>query len=304
VTTAAKIAFVVRLAGDLLLGEAQRNESGCRVGLIAAPVLCLLRGRSVIAEPVGLHDQAELGPVEVDAEAVHVALRQWRGQARTARDRKETALELGVGEGEGVAVEQTAERGDAALSCAPFERRAEAVGIDQVELVGLVGGGLELVRREALREIKQRAHDTRERDAVAVRDVGFGERPAVDADARPLPLRPRNRHVYRPSSLLVNAIDLARGVMTERSARPAAENGSNEDPMPRELRPADGVDAAMDRVQLAPADSVVDRARAEPQVEQLASCHHAMLLRSQPEHFRERDLLTFPTHRWGKSAKR
>jgi hypothetical protein len=65
------------LEPDLCAREAQRNEAGCRVRLVAAPVLSLLRRRAVVAEVVSLDDEPELGPVEVDAVAVHVRLREW-----------------------------------------------------------------------------------------------------------------------------------------------------------------------------------------------------------------------------------
>ena len=84
--------------------------------------------------------------------------------------------------------------------------------------------------------------------------------PAVSADPGPPAHRSRHRHVDRTGPRLANAMDLAGGVMTERRAEPAAENASNQDTVPRELWPAYGIDAAVDRMQLAPTDAVFDRA--------------------------------------------
>jgi hypothetical protein len=44
------------------------------VGLVSAPIARLLGGRSVVAEAVGLDDEPEAGPEEVDAKAVHPLL--------------------------------------------------------------------------------------------------------------------------------------------------------------------------------------------------------------------------------------
>jgi F0F1-type ATP synthase beta subunit len=43
---------------DLRVGEAQRDEAGSDVLLVADSVLRLLRGRAVVAQAVGLDDQA------------------------------------------------------------------------------------------------------------------------------------------------------------------------------------------------------------------------------------------------------
>jgi len=42
------------------------------VGLVAEPISGLLSGRAVVAQAVGLDDQAEVGPPDVDPAAVHV----------------------------------------------------------------------------------------------------------------------------------------------------------------------------------------------------------------------------------------
>ncbi len=172
-----------RLVRDLVVGEAQRRQAGRRVGLIATPVARLLGGRAVVAQPVGLDDQAELRPEEVDSEAVEVSLRQRRGQTGAPGDRQEAPLELGLGEGEGVALEQAPERGRAALGPAAGERRAQSLRIDEVEPVRLVDESLELARGQAGGEVQHGADRTGDTDAVEGREVGLGERAAVEADA-------------------------------------------------------------------------------------------------------------------------
>jgi hypothetical protein len=65
----------------------------------------LLGGRAVVAEAVGLDDQLQVGPEEVDAEVVHALAGERLRQAGPQRNRDEQALELGIGEREGADVE-------------------------------------------------------------------------------------------------------------------------------------------------------------------------------------------------------
>jgi hypothetical protein len=55
--------------------EAQANEPCRGMVLVSPAVVSLLRGRSVVPQPVRLYDEAEIGPVEIDAVPVHSRLR-------------------------------------------------------------------------------------------------------------------------------------------------------------------------------------------------------------------------------------
>ena len=79
-------ADVVGPVEDLGVGEAQGAEAGPRVGLVATEVDRLLGGGPVMAEAVGLDDEAEVGPEEVDAVAAEAALRR-RAEAGRRRGR-------------------------------------------------------------------------------------------------------------------------------------------------------------------------------------------------------------------------
>ena len=57
------------IVDDVSVREPQRRQSGRGVRLIAPAVVALLRRRAVVAQTVGLDDESELGPVEVDAES-------------------------------------------------------------------------------------------------------------------------------------------------------------------------------------------------------------------------------------------
>jgi hypothetical protein len=169
--------------GDLVVGEPQRGQARRHVGLIAAPVTRLLGGRAVVAQAVGLDDEAEVRPEEVDPEAVEPLLCEGRGQTRPPGDGEKAALELRVGEGEGVAVEEVAKGGSATAG----KRRPQPLRIDEVEPVGCVDHGLELALRQEAGEIEQRPDRAGHRYAVAQHDLVVGHGPAVEADARAEP---------------------------------------------------------------------------------------------------------------------
>lgn len=77
--------------------ETELGKTGGGVGLVAEPVPRLLSGGAVIAETIGLDHQAEIGPVEVDFEAVYPRPCQRRRQASLTSQRKEAAFELLLG---------------------------------------------------------------------------------------------------------------------------------------------------------------------------------------------------------------
>jgi hypothetical protein len=60
----------------------------------------------VIAQPVGLHDQSDLGPEEVDFKAVDPLFAQGRRETCRSRERAEVDLQIRVGEAKGELVEQ------------------------------------------------------------------------------------------------------------------------------------------------------------------------------------------------------
>ena len=65
---------------------------------------------SVIPEPIGFDHEPQLGPEEVDPVPVDSLLGQRRGKTRAANQPDEPPLQLGVGEGEGAPIEDSAQR--------------------------------------------------------------------------------------------------------------------------------------------------------------------------------------------------
>ena len=101
--------------------ESQLDAPGRGMRLIPTPILQLLHRRPVIGESVRLDDEAELGPVEVDAVAVDALLCERGREAGRPGNPDEAALELRVSEGERGAVEKCAQRPDSGLAGASVE---------------------------------------------------------------------------------------------------------------------------------------------------------------------------------------
>src|SRR5436190_466903 len=128
---------VIGLVADLGVGEAQHGEPCGGKGLVADPVARLLHRRSVIAKAVGLDDESELRPIEVDPNAGEPPLRGGRRQAGTPSDGKKSPFQLGLGEAEGRAIEDAAEPRGAVDAASVVDEGSETFRINEIELVGV-----------------------------------------------------------------------------------------------------------------------------------------------------------------------
>src|SRR4051794_16334807 len=135
------------------------------------------------ATAVGLDDQVEFGPEEVDAEAVDAVLRLRQREAGSPGDRQKEALEVAVGEDVGLAVEELAEPLQPAARRRHADHFAQRLGMDEVKLVGLIDGRFELARSKRCREVDERLRWWCRRDAVAVRS-GSQNGATMEGDAR------------------------------------------------------------------------------------------------------------------------
>jgi hypothetical protein len=79
--------YVPGLMADLPVREPQRDEPRGGVSLVTQPIARLLRGRAVVAKAVGLNNQAELRPEEVDVVPVDASLRMRAIKSSAAGDR-------------------------------------------------------------------------------------------------------------------------------------------------------------------------------------------------------------------------
>src|SRR5205814_5987972 len=135
--------------------EAKPRQAGGRVRLVAEGVPGLLGRGAVVAEAVRFDDEVELRPVEVDLEAVEMDPGQWFREARGAGDGQKPALELRIGQDECVAVEEAAKGGEPGAPCYRLESLAQALGRDQIQLVGFVDGGFQLPLGERRGEVDE-----------------------------------------------------------------------------------------------------------------------------------------------------
>jgi len=153
------------------VGEPQVGQTGRRVGLIADPITRLLGRRPVVAKPIGLDDQTEIRPEEIDLEAVDPAPGERQGKPSRFDHGQEASLELGVGEAEAALAEHLPENTDTTLAGKAFERGEKRFRIRQVEPVCLIDGPLDDSRLISSREIYERAYRAGDRDLVALRHV-------------------------------------------------------------------------------------------------------------------------------------
>ncbi len=166
------------------------------MGLVANAVPGLLGRGAVVAKPIGLDNETKVRPVEVDTEPAQAPAGLRLIEPRATRYRKEEPFELGVGEGEGCAVEQSKQDTSASPARALLELPAHGLRVDQVELVSLVDGGLELAGREHGGEIDEGADGVGHRYPEVDFGLEFGA--AMDPDSGPLRVTVRrNGDIYR-----------------------------------------------------------------------------------------------------------
>jgi hypothetical protein len=202
----------------------------------------------VVAQAVGLDDQAEVRPEEVDSVSIDSLLGERLREPGPARNPQESLFELGVGEGEGRTVENFTQHARAWIALSVARRGAKLIRVDEIELVGFIYRSLHLWRCQLGREIDQSPAWSCGWNVLATRDVGGTERrPPVDANAPAFPdAISRYRDAYRPTVLGSNS-PKGRGVaVTQHSTVTARENGGHPPAFPCHIRTADGVDPGPD----------------------------------------------------------
>lgn len=160
-----------RFVFDLVVGEAQWGETGGGVGLEAEGIAGLGRRGAVIAPAIGLDDEAEIGPEEVDLELVDHLFGQRDRKAGGGGNRPEEPFQLVIREPEGVLVEDLAKDPHARLARVVIERPAQCVSVDHVQLVRLVDRPLNGLRTRDSGEVEESADGLSHWDAEAVSDI-------------------------------------------------------------------------------------------------------------------------------------
>src|ERR1044072_2631504 len=174
---------MVGLGGDLRFGEADGGETRRRVDLVAAVVIGLLEGRSVVVQPVGLDDEIEIWPGEVDAVAVQPYLGIRGRKARAADEPQELALESGIGSG--VMVEQRTQAACAGPRLQCLDCLAQPLPGDQLATICLADSALELIAAEAGGEVDQGRDGIGDRDTVHHTLILIEMGLPVDSDSPP-----------------------------------------------------------------------------------------------------------------------
>jgi hypothetical protein len=189
---------VLWLVTDLLVGEAQGREPGDGVRLIAQVVASLLGGSAVMAQAVGLDDQTQVRPEEVDLEAIDPDFRLWRRQADVSRHRQKETLEARTRETEGAPVEPGPQTGHPWLTAVIHERRPKSRGREEIEPIRLVNHALHGHPVVTDGEINQGLHRTGYGNVIERPDRTLLKPAAtMDADAWSPPIPSRaDRHLY------------------------------------------------------------------------------------------------------------
>ncbi len=270
-------AHVPGLAEDLRVVEAERAKAGASMSLVAFQVGRLSRDGAVVGEAVGLDDEAELGPVKVDAVAAEAMLAGRPGKAGGEGDRQEAALERSLGAAEGLRVEEAAE----AASAQPgdwVEEVAKAIGRDEPEMVGRVDRVFEpFVVIEAGGEVDE----DRERvaDGDAADEVRRSEAiPAMQADlAAAMEHAARHRDLDQAAALWPEAPERRAAAVAEPRLGSTGQSRRHETAKLVEIGAPDRVDAAVNLMEAPGAEPVADRIGREPQGQELRPRHNRML---------------------------
>lgn len=120
----------------------------------------------MVAQAVGLDDQARGSPEEVDLEAIDPGFRLRHGQADFLRQWQEETLETRAREAEGAAVEPSAQTRDTRLARVTLECGAELRRRDEIEPIRLVDHTLHRHPIVTDGEIDDRLRRAGHRDAI------------------------------------------------------------------------------------------------------------------------------------------
>jgi len=270
---------VLGFVPDLVVGEAQRGEARGRVRLVAEGVTSLGGRGAVIAPSVGLDHQAEVGPVEVDLEAVDDLFGERGRETGSCGERAKQDLELAVGEAKGEAVEQSAQWLDARLPRVVVERLSKGLGIDHVVLVRLVHHPLEPVRRQFRRPVDHGPDRRRDRDSEALGDITLqqaGPLPRLDPRPQDAAATP-DGDVDRAVTLGADPPERDGASVAQHGPLAADENRRHPALLAVRQRPSHGVDTPSDGTETTRGEAVANRLRTETKPEKIPPSDHPVL---------------------------
>jgi hypothetical protein len=105
--------------------ESQDNETGAGQCLVSEPILRLLGRRSVIGQPIGLDNEVEVRPAEVDPKSMDTFLGFRLRQLGSSDQPEKSPLQLRISQGEGGSVENAPKRASARRSVMSLQFHAK-----------------------------------------------------------------------------------------------------------------------------------------------------------------------------------
>jgi hypothetical protein len=248
------------------------------MGLVPHAVPGLLGRRPVEAQAVGLDDQAEIGPVEVDLEAVQPHARLWLRQPEVAHDPEEAALEFRVGQRERPAVENLSKGPDPGLARSVVQGFPKRLRIAEIALVGLVDRRLERFGLEPWRDVDDGPERAGNGDAAAGRDLLRLEAPPpVNDDALRTPLRTAHHGHLELARGRDDPPQGSRGHVAEDGVWPASEDSGHPPPIARHVGAPDGIHPSPHRMEPPTGDPMDDPIATETELQQLPARYHPVL---------------------------
>ncbi len=234
--------------------------------LVAQPVPSLLGRRAVVAQPVGLDDEAEVRPVEVDFELIHPLAGQRDGQAglgASGRKRRSSSSLVSRKVRRSRIWRSLATPGSPARSSSA---RRSSRRVHEVVFVRLVDRPLEPAPVEAEREVDQGLDRGRDGDAVL---DGRVARAKGRAAMNRRPGRSVWERLGRESSTTARSLgsdapERRRAGVTEHRPVAAGEHGSHPAAVSVTCWTAHRIHAAVQRWSRPVADPVMDRVRLNP----------------------------------------
>jgi hypothetical protein len=296
-------ANVLRLIPDLLMSEAQRRVSGGQVLLIATTITRLLRRRAVVAQPIGLHHEPQIGPEEVDAKAVEVFAGEGQRQPRPRREWQEESLEFRVGEPKRATVEQLAQPRNASPPPVSLESNPQSLRTDQIKPIRLVHRPLDPRTVETAGDVNQGEDRIRHGNSEVTDDV-IGEQFGSAMDPG-LPVtavgRGPNRNLDWRHTPWLNAPEPGGAAMSQEGTISTSKNRRHPSSAHTDLTPTDRIDPMPYRVQPASNDPMLNRPSTQPKLQELRPPNNPMLLPRNPPN-RSGRLLNRAHHGVPKSA--
>ena len=179
------------LEPNLRMREAERGQTRRSMGLVSTPVTRLLSRGPVVAQPVGLDDQAQLGPEEVNAKTVQTDTGLGNGQAGGAHQPEESPLQLRLRQAEDLAVKEAKQT----CRAVQFRQRStEPLEIHEVSHDCFIYGSLELCTRQLAGDICERPDRTGDWDSMPSTPICRHQNPSAMHDDPVRPMLVRNGH--------------------------------------------------------------------------------------------------------------